>query len=303
MTDDHRFRALILGAAAGGGLPQWNCGCANCVAARTVGSGVEPQTQSSLAVSLDGRSWALLNASPDIRQQLGAAAQLHPRCLRDSPLESVLVTNGDIDHIAGLLVLREKQAFTLYATAGLHDIIAANPMFAALDAAFVERRSIALDAPFEMLKGVETRLFAVPGKVPLFMESDDPDVALEGEQTVGVEMKAAGRRIYYIPGCGAVTESLAARLRGADLVLFDGTVFRDDEMIASGTGTKTGRRMGHIAMDGPNGSLAGLKGLGIKRTIYVHINNTNPVWRQSAERARVEAEGMEIGHDGMEVTL
>lgn len=297
------FRALVLGAAAGGGLPQWNCGCRNCMAARDPFSGVKPQTQSSVAVSADGKSWALLNASPDIRQQIERNSQLHPRALRDTPIASVLVTNGDIDHIAGLLVLREKQAFDLIATAALQEVIEANAMFRALDPEFVKRRTVALEETFTLVEGIEARLFAVPGKVPLFLEDGEPDTRLEGEQTVGVEMQCGETRAYYVPGCGAMTGKLAARLNGAGLVFFDGTVFRDDEMITTGTGRKTGRRMGHMAMEGPEGSVAALRGLDIGRKIFVHINNTNPVWRTGAERASVEEAGFEIAQDGMEVVL
>lgn len=300
---EHAFRALILGAAAGGGLPQWNCGCANCTAARDPFSALKPQTQSSLAVSTDGRQWAILNASPDIRQQIEDNSQLHPIALRHSPISSVLVTNGDIDHIAGLLVLREKQRFDLISTAMLAEVFEDNVMFRALDPEFVVRRTVRLEQSFDLLPGITACLFAVPGKVPLFMEEGDPETALEGEQTVGVEMHQGGRRIFYIPGCGRMTERLAERLRGADLVFFDGTVFRDDEMIATGTGTKTGRRMGHMAMQGPEGSVAALGDLEIGRKIFVHINNTNPVWRAGDERAFVEAAGFEIGKDGMEVLL
>jgi pyrroloquinoline quinone biosynthesis protein B len=192
-------RALVLGAAAGGGLPQWNCGCSNCGRARDPNDPLKPQTQSSLAVSVDGRDWALLNASPDIRAQIEANPALHPRALRDTPIRSVLVTNGDIDHIAGLLTLREKQPFRLFATAAIGDILEANPVFQVLDPQCVDRVRIELEQPFTLLDGIEATLFAVPGKVPLFMEGEAPDTALEGEQTVGVELKVGDRRLYYIP--------------------------------------------------------------------------------------------------------
>jgi len=294
---------LVLGTAAGGGLPQWNCGCDNCKLARIPGSGLRPQTQSSIAVSVDGENWAILNASPDIRQQIDDNRQLHPMALRHSPIRSVVVTNGDIDHIAGLLVLREKQAFELFMTEALAGIIDDNPVFQALDADFVARRTIALDAPFPLLPGLQAALFAVPGKVPLFLEGAEPDIGIEGEQTIGIELKASGRRAYYIPGCAALTASLAARIDGADLLLFDGTLFTDDEMLASGTGQKTGRRMGHMPIDGAGGSLEALSALTIGRKIYVHINNTNPIWRHGPERDTVGAAGFEVGHDGMEISL
>lgn len=298
------FRAIVIGAAAGGGLPQWNCGCENCRLARLgLPGGIVPQTQSSLAVTSDGDSWALLNASPDIRQQLINTAALHPRALRDNPINTVLLTNGDIDHIAGLLTLREKQSFRLVMTAAIRDILAANPIFAALDPAFVTREIVALNEPFMLVPGIEARLFPVPGKVPLFMEGENPDTTLEGEQTVGVELVTAKHRIYYIPGCAVVRDDLKARISGADILYFDGTLFTDDEMIQSGTGIKTGRRMGHISMSGDDGSLKALADVAVHRKIYVHINNTNPVWRAGPERKLVEDSGFEIAFDGKEIAL
>lgn len=292
------LRALVLGAAAGGGLPQWNCGCGNCHDARS--GALAPQTQSSLAVTVDGKSWALLNASPDLRQQIADNACLHPRALRASPIASVLVTNGDIDHIAGLLILREKQAFRLFATRPIMDIIEANSVFKVLDRQCVERIVVELDEPFALLDGLTATLFAVPGKVALFLEEGEPDLALEGEQTVGVEMLCEGRRAYYIPGCARISPALAGRIRAADLLFFDGTVYRDAEMAETGVGTKTGRRMGHMSIDGEEGSLAALAELGIARVVYTHINNTNPVWRDGPERRHVEARGFQIASDGAE---
>jgi pyrroloquinoline quinone biosynthesis protein B len=303
-----RLRALVLGAAAGGGLPQWNCNGSNSAGFWGRGGSLAPATQSSLAVSVDGEAWAVLNASPDIRSQIMATPSLHPRDperfgLRNSPIASVLVTNGDIDHIAGLLTLREKQRFTLWATPGIHDVLKANPIFDALDADLVARRSVALDAPFDLLPGLRADLFAVPGKVPLFLEGDEVETDLVGEQTVGVRLQGGGVEIFYIPGCARVTPDLADRLRGAACVFFDGTVFHDDEMIRAGVGSKTGKRMGHTSMAGPDGSLAAFRDLGVRRKIYIHMNNTNPVWRpDSAERGEVEAAGWEVAFDGMEVT-
>lgn len=296
-------RFLVLGAAAGGGLPQWNCGCANCKAARDPSSGLKPQTQSSLAVSLDGERWAVFNASPDLRAQIEHNACLHPRGLRDSPIVSVVITNGDVDHITGLLTLREKQAFTLYATPALSDTLRQNPVFQVLDPAFVRQSVVPLDTPFSPLPGLEIRLFAVPGKVPLYLETADLQLDQQTDQTVGVEFLLGTRRAYYIPGCGSLPEALSTRVTGADLLFFDGTVFEDADMIAAGVGTKTGRRMGHMPIHGAGGSLTGLSALSIGRTIYVHINNTNPIWQAGPERDLVEAQGFQIGHDGMEVTL
>jgi len=294
------FRALILGAAAGGGLPQWNCGCGNCVKARA--GEIPAQTQSSLAVSGNGRDWAVLNASPDIRQQLAAARPLHPTGLREIPLRSVLVTNGDIDHVAGLLTLREMQPFTLFATAGIHEVLAANPIFEALNPSVVRRETIALDRPFEIAPDLQATLFAVPGKVPLYLEGEVVETALIGDQTVGVELQADDTRALYIPGCACLTRDLAARVNGADLLFFDGTLWSDDEMIRAGLGHKTGARMGHMSMSGPEGSMAAFDGLDIGRKVYVHMNNSNPVLDPaSPERAAAQAAGWVIGEDQMEI--
>jgi pyrroloquinoline quinone biosynthesis protein B len=297
------IRFLVLGAAAGGGLPQWNCGCRNCNMARDPNSSLKPQSQSSLAVSLDGESWAILNASPDIRQQIERSKPLHPISLRDTPIKSVLITNGDVDHIAGLLTLREKQPFDLWLTPAIGAILDENPIFRALDPQVVKRRMIELDEPFFLLPGLRAKLFSVPGKVPLFMETPDLKIGAETEQTVGVELKAGGNRAYYVPGCASIPEALASRLHGAGLLFFDGTLFTDDEMIVAGVGTKTGRRMGHMPIDGSDVSLLSLDRLKIGRKIYIHINNTNPIWRAGHERERLGERGFEVGFDGMEVTL
>jgi pyrroloquinoline quinone biosynthesis protein B len=280
-------------------LPQWNCGCRNCALAR---AGAIPQaSQSSLAVTVDGCSWAVLNASPDIRSQLAATPALHPTGPRRSPIRAVLLTNGDVDHVAGLLGLREKTPFELLATAAILEVLAADPVFAVLDPGLVRRRPVRLGEPFELLPGLAAELFPVPGKVPLYLEAETVATDLEGEQTVGVRL---GNDVFYVPGCAAVTPGLAARLDGAAAVFFDGTLWEDDEMIREGLGSKTGRRMGHVAMNGPEGSIAALAPLSVGRRVFVHINNTNPVLRPaSAERAAAEAAGWTIGADGMEVTL
>jgi pyrroloquinoline quinone biosynthesis protein B len=294
------LRVRILGAAAGGGLPQWNCGCGNCDLARA--GEIPAQTQSSIAVSADGAHWAVVNASPDIRQQLAATPALHPTEPRRLPLDAVLLTNGDIDHVAGLLTLRERQGFTLFATGEILDVIAGNPIFGALAPDVVTRTAVSLDAPFELLPGLEATLYAVPGKVPLYMEGTDVRTDLEGEQTVGVRLRANGRTVHYVPGCAAIGSDLRARLSGAAAVLFDGTLWADDEMVRAGLSHKTGTRMGHVSISGPNGSMTGLAQVEIGRRVYVHLNNTNPVLRPgSAERAAVEAGGWTVAQDGMEI--
>ncbi|MEM9148188.1 MAG: pyrroloquinoline quinone biosynthesis protein PqqB [Pseudomonadota bacterium] len=294
------LRIIILGSAAGGGLPQWNCACVNCDKARR--GEIPSRTQSSIALSADGQHWVIANASPDLREQLARTPALWPTELRKSPIKGVLVTNGDIDHIAGLLTLREKTPFDLYATAEIHGVLADNRIFDALDRSLVPRRTVALGAAFEILPGLMAELFAVPGKVPLYLESGEVDTALEGEQTVGVAFSAGASRALYIPGCAALTPALAERLEGAGTVLFDGTLWHDNEMIEAGLGTKTGRRMGHMPMSGEGGSLDAFAPLGIAQKVYVHMNNSNPVVDpSSAERQAVLTAGWTVAEDGMEI--
>lgn len=296
------FRARILGAAAGGGLPQWNCGCTNCNLARS--GKIPAQSQSSVAISADGESWAILNASPDIRQQLADTPPLHPTDLRELPLRSVLLTNGDIDHVAGLLTLREQQPFTLFATREIHRVLNENPMFSALRPDIVTRREVELNAAQEIAPGLNATLFAVPGKVPLYLEGETVETELEGEQTVGVHLQTADEEAFYIPGCAAMRPELAKRLEGADLVFFDGTLWQDDEMVQAGLSQKTGKRMGHMSMSGPDGSIAAFEEINIRRKVFVHMNNTNPVLRpDSSEKRAAEDAGWEIAQDGMEITL
>src|SRR5256885_12919814 len=298
-----RLTAIVLGAAAGGGYPQWNCRCAVCRLAWDRDSRVRPRTQASLAVSADGAHWTLISASPDLRAQLAATPALHPRELRGSPIEAVVLTGGEIDQTAGLLSLRERQPFTLMATEQTHAALADNPMFSALAADLVTRRAVTPGTPFMLPGGLSAELFMVPGKVPLYLEHGTPETSVESGANVGAEIKADERTLMFVPGAATMTEALRERLSRADVILFDGTLFTDDEMIASGTGEKTGRRMGHMPIDGADGSRVALSGLG-KRRIYIHINNTNPILIDgSPQRRAVEAAGWEIAADGLELIL
>jgi pyrroloquinoline quinone biosynthesis protein B len=298
-----RLTAIILGAAAGGGFPQWNCFCPVCRLAWAGDPRVKPRTQASLAVSADGRHWVLLNASPDLRAQLQATPDLHPRELRESPIASIVLSGAEVDQTAGLLTLRERQPFTLCATAETLSAIAANPMFNVLAPDVVIRQTIATGKPFTLPGGISAELFTVPGKVPLYLEDEKPDLAREDGANVGIELSAGGGRLLYVPGATAVTPALAERLKRADIVFFDGTLFTDDEMIVTGTGTKSGRRMGHMPIDGEDGSLTALADVKARR-IYIHINNTNPILIDgSPQRRKVETAGWGIAEDGMRIEL
>ena len=269
------------------------------------------RSQCSLAISVDGDDWALLNAAPDLRQQILATAALHPRVRhpkitpRHSPIRAVVLTNGDVDHVAGLLCLRESQRFDLFASGAILEVLAQNPIFNVLNPSYVTRHPLTLEQAVEVLPGLSVMPFAVPGKVALYLEDETPEVGAESEATIGLELHdRRGARVCFVPGCARVTPALAARLDGADLVFFDGTLWTDDEMILSRTGVKTGARMGHISISGRDGSLAALEGLALGRRIYLHINNTNPILLEdSPERARVTAAGWEVARDGMEIEL
>jgi len=299
-----RLTAIVLGSAAGGGYPQWNCRCPVCRLAWDGDRRVKPRTQASVAVSGDGRHWTLLNASPDLRAQIAAARMLWPmENTRSSPIAAVVLTGGEIDQTAGLLSLRERQGFALYGTAETLGFVGENPMFNVLASDVVDRRAVALEQPFALPGGLTATLFAVPGKLPLYREGQDVVTDGETAANVGVELIGEGARLAFVPGCAAMPKPLKERLGRGDLVLFDGTLFTDDEMIRLGAGEKTGRRMGHMPIDGHDGSLAALADLDARR-VYFHINNTNPILvENSPERRRVEAAGWAVAEDGMEIAL
>lgn len=307
----------ILGSAAGGGFPQWNCACHNCASVRSGTPGFTARTQSSLAVSADGHAWVLLNASPDLRQQINAAPALGAQAdagMRNSPIKAAILTNGDVDHVIGLINLREMQPLVVYGSDRVLATIEANSVFQVLNADKVPRRIVPLDAPLTIEgpdgpTGLEVEAFAVPGKVALYLEdatAGDGNFGSREGDTIGLRVTetASGKTFYYVPGCAEVDRPLAARLKGASLLFFDGTLYTDDEMLKAGLMPKTGKRMGHISIWGDDGSIAALEPLGISRKIYVHINNSNPVLDEnSAARKATEQAGWEIGYDGMEVRL
>lgn len=311
---------IVLGSGAGGGFPQWNCGCPVCRRAWAKDPAAMTRTQSSLAVSADGgERWVLLNASPDLTAQIRTTPRLYPAsgypasgALRHSPIAAAVLSNADVDHIAGLLSLRECHAFGIYATPRVLGVLGANAVFNVVDPAIVPRRPLALERAVDIRDGgrrptgLTVTAFAVPGKVALWLEDPTkPDFGSVPEDTVGLKVEdGEGRAFFYIPGCADMPSHLAERLRGADLVFFDGTTWSDEEMIRLELGAKTASRMGHMAMDGAAGTIASFAPLGVKRRIFVHINNSNPaLLADSPERSRAEAAGWEIGFDGMEISL
>jgi pyrroloquinoline quinone biosynthesis protein B len=306
----------VLGSAAGGGFPQWNCNGRNSADVRRGMPGLTPRTQASVAVSADGKQWVLLNAAPDLRQQIIDTPELHPvpgAGPRNSPIKAVVLTNADVDALAGLLCLREGQPLTIYGSSRVLDVLAANSIFDVLDPAIVRRvtmqfgKPCAVEGPSGPV-GLTIESFAVPGKIPLYLETEDAkgNYGSQEGDTVGLKVTESGNghHFFYIPGCARLDDPLRARLKNAPLVFFDGTLYTNDEMVAQGLVNKTGERIGHMNMSGEGGTVAQFAPLNVGRKIFIHINNSNPVLRDdSPERATVERAGWEVAYDGMEVRV
>jgi pyrroloquinoline quinone biosynthesis protein B len=305
-------RLLVLGAAAGGGFPQWNARHVACLRARAGDPAARPASQASIAASVDGERWLLVNAAPDLRQQIEANPVLWPQeGLRSSPIHAVVLTNADVDAVMGLLHLREGTAFAIHAHPNVLAMLDLNPIFGVLHPELVTRQAMLPEAAFEPVDregrglGVAVRPFLAPGKVPLYAEEAAGGAldraALRGD-AVGLELEAGGRRVVYLANCARVTAELRRRIDGADVLFMDGTLWRDDEMIAMGVGTKTAARMGHVAMSGPEGAIAALEGVGVGRRLFIHVNNTNPaLLADSIERRTLESAGWKVAQDGMEL--
>jgi len=298
-----KLRARVLGSAAGGGLPQWNCGCPQCVRARAGDPDLPPRSQPSLAISADGARWSLLNASPDVRDQLARFPALHPRPgTRDVPLDTVVVTNPDLDHVIGLLVLREALPHRIVSTPWVRDLLLRhNAVFRLLEPAWGVAK---LDQPIPLDRAgqLEARLFPVPGKVPTWAASLAPNHA---EATAGVRLTdlRTGRRLVYAPGIKALDPGTLAELEAADLVLADGTFFRADELARLRPGAPDAHEMGHAPIAGARGTLQHLAGLRA-RVFYTHLNNTNPAHDAgSEEAAAIRRAGVGIATDGLELEL
>ncbi|OLT18202.1 pyrroloquinoline quinone biosynthesis protein B [Pseudonocardia sp. CNS-139] len=291
----------VLGSAAGGGSPQWNCGCPVCAAVR---SGAAPaRTQSSVAVSADGRRWFLVNASPDVRAQIEASPALRPRGDRATPLEAVLLTDAELDHTLGLLLLREARGVRVHATPAVHETLCeGSGILRTLERYCpVEWRAVVPGAEFPLVDGLSCRAFDVPTT-----KRDRFGTSVAEGRVVGYRLTDArsGGTLVYLPGVQALTTALRAEIAGSACLLVDGTCWHDDELGRLGLGARTSRAMGHLPVGGPDGSLAQLPSLGVRRTVFVHMNNTNPILLpDTPERRLVEDHGMEVAMDGLEVEV
>lgn len=308
------MRARVLGAAAGGGYPQWNCACPPCRAARAGAPGAWPRTQSSLAVSADGARWLVVDVSPDIRHQIEAFAPLQPPggAPRGSGIAAIALSDAQLDHALGLLLLREAGTLVLHTTARVREGLTAwLPVLPTLEAyCRVLWREVPLGVPVEPADaegrplGLRYTALPVESALPPYMRERGVEPAPGDTVAHRIEDAATARALVYAPGIGRVDATLLEALGAADAVLVDGTCFRDDELVALGLSSKRARDMGHLAVGGPGGLLERLGPLAVPRKIFVHVNNTNPMLLDaSPERRAVEAAGFEVACDGLEVLL
>ncbi|HET9959716.1 MAG TPA: pyrroloquinoline quinone biosynthesis protein PqqB [Polyangiaceae bacterium] len=301
----------VLGSAAGGGFPQWNCGCSNCVGVRQGTLRATARTQESVAVSSDGDAWFILNVSPEIRQQIEAFPGLHPRALRQTPIAGLVLTNGDLDHCLGVLSLRESQRLVAYATDRVRRGFVDGNVFYRTLQRFEGQFSwqileLAQPQPLRDAEGHASGLsltaLPLPGKPPLHALSSERHP--EDNVALRIRDDRTGRVLAYLPGVMGPSALVDEALRGADAVFFDGTFWTSDELVQLGIGTRRAEDMAHWPLSGESGSLEYLKRFPDARRVLIHINNTNPVLREdSRERAELDAAGVQLAYDGMEFSL
>lgn len=300
---------LVLGSAAGGGFPQWNCRCPNCAGLRTGRIRAQPRTQSSICITGDSDNWLLINASPDIRQQLTNTPDLLPaRASRDSGIKAVLLIDSQIDHTGGLLTLREGKRLQLYTTAAVYeDLTGALPLIRVLErycgSTWHEIPTDGSDFTVAEVPGLEFQAVPLAGKAPPYSPHR---VAPRTGEAIGlfVHDPATGGSAFYAPGVGRIDPPLLHSMARADCILLDGTFWSEDEMLLRGVGEKRAADMGHLPLSGPGGLLEVLRGLEIQRKLLIHINNTNPILDEdSPEHRQLAREGIELAWDGMRLRL
>lgn len=291
----------VLGSAAGGGVPQWNCGCPNCGAAR---AGARPRrTQSSFALSSDGERWWLINVSPDVAMQIESYRPLQPRGVRGTPLAGMLVTDANVDHLGGLAVLRQmgNHAFTLYSSATVRAIAQRQSAFAPFLEAPHRWESVAPGGEFELDAALRVRAVPVEGVTPGY---DGRRALPDAVLAFAVEDRTTGGRVLFAPVFAAWGEPLRAETAWAALAFLDGSFWCDAELDGVGV-EKPARALGHLPIDGPDGSLAALNGAALStRLLYAHLNNTNPALAPASTQAReLERRGFAVAADGQEFDL
>jgi len=304
------MKIFVLGSGAGGGFPQWNCNCPNCAGLRAGTVEASARTQSSLAVSDGGDDWLLVNASPDLRAQLEICPALQPaRAVRDTAIAAVLIVDAQIDHSTGLMTLREHtKRLPVYCTPSVHsDLTTGYPLLTVLEH-FCGVDWHAVDAvgrkafSIPELPSIELHPIPIPGEAPPYSPRRHRPAE---DDTIAVTFvdSPSGKRVFYAPGLGGWTDAVIAEAESADVVLIDGTLWKDDELADRGAADKTGQEMGHLAQSGEGGMLDRLAPL-TARKILIHINNTNPILdERSPERAKLTAAGIEVAYDGMEIEV
>jgi len=303
------MKIIVLGSAAGGGFPQWNCNCRNCSGFRNGTTRAKRRTQSSIAVTVDSTNWVVVNASPDILTQLIATPSLQPaRHPRDSGIRAIILVDSQIDHTTGLLMLREGPPLDVYCTRSVYeDLTLSHPILTVLGHyCGINWHEIQTDrdSHFEIVDIGKLRFSPIPveSKAPPF--SPHRSAGAEGD-TIGllIEEPATGHSVFYAPGLAHIGERVSECLERADCILVDGTFWTDDEMVHLGLGKKRAFEMGHLAQSGPGGMLAALRHFPRARKILIHINNTNPILDEdSLERRELQSEGIEVAYDGMEIS-
>lgn len=303
------MKVLVLGASAGGGFPQWNCNCKNCAGVRAGTLKAKPRTQSSIALSADGEQWLLCNASPDILTQLARTPALHPRALRESPIKAVLLVDSQIDHVTGLLMLREGCPHHAYCSEMVHqDLNGSFPLFALLKSwnGGLIHHSLSLNTDtFNMpqIPGLSFRVYPVEGKAPPYSSHRNDPHPGDNIALVVID-QASGNKLVYAPGIYTLSAALRAEMSEAQCILIDGTFWHEDEMVRNGVGAKLAHEMGHLPQSGSQGMIEQLIKFPQARKILIHINNTNPILDEdSVERKILDQQGIEVAYDGMEIVL
>jgi pyrroloquinoline quinone biosynthesis protein B len=304
------MRIQILGSAAGGRFPQWNCGCGNCVAVREKKFSGKARTQAQLALSAEGSAWFLAGASPDLASQLESSPALHPRSLRDSPVAGLVLGSADLDHVVGLLLLRELQPLRVYAAPSILRILRdENSMFGMLNRVEpqVVWTSMNSGAPFPLLSadgkdsGLRCEAHYLSGRYPKYVKSEAANLARDEATAALFFESASGKRVAYVPAVGSLSDALLAKIHHADLLLFDGTFWSDDELLRLQGSGETAHQMGHIPVEE---SLRLLKNIEVGRKMFIHLNNTNPILNEaSLEYQAVRQAGWEVAEDNWQLEL